>query len=218
MRNNSKNNSNNKSNNTNNEEAILEEIENQKCQINKTFDYWDNLLNFLPNHAFYGQRPSVWWTRTHDIDLLRGTYKHGYANYQLMRSDPKLSFSKLEKDSNFQEFPNADTITRRIKKLIQIIIKSECSNGMISFEDKKSLKEPTGFNLKEKNSIIGFLSDYGVPLHLEGKSDWATLKDQLIRVIGLDGSKTPQMLERLVQRIRMLSQLVIQLNDKENSK
>lgn len=204
--------------NNNKDNAILEEIESLKSQINKTFDYWDNLLNFLPNHAFYGQRPSVWWTRTHDIDLLRGTYKHGYANYQLMRSDPKLSFSKLEKDSNFQEFPNADTITRRIKKLIQIIIKSESSNGIISFEDKKSLKEPTGFNLNEKNCVIGFLADWGVPLNHEGKSDWATLRDQLVKVVGLDAAKTPQMLERLVQRIRMISQLVIQLNQNENSK
>ena len=203
---------------TNRNNNNLEEIETLKSKHNNTFDYWDNLLNFLPNHAFYGQRPSVWWTRTHDIDLLRGTYKHGYANYQVMRSDPKLSFSKLEKDSNFQEFPNADTITRRIKKLIQIIIKSESSNGIISFEDKKSLKEPTGFNFEEKNNIINFLSDYGVPLNNEGKSDWATLKDQLVRVIGLDPAKTPQMIERLVQRLRMISQLIIQLNGKENSK
>lgn len=190
-----------------------EEAEKLRGEINKTYDYWDNLLNFLPNHAFYGQRPSIWWTRTHDIDLLRGTYKYGYANYQQMRSDPKLSFSKLEKDSSFQEFPNADTITRRLKKLIQIIIKSESSNGVISFEDRKNIKEPTGFSLEEKNKIVEFLIDYGVPLNNEGKSDWAALKDQLLKVIGLDSSKTPQMIERLVQRLRMISQLVIQLND-----
>ena len=202
----------------NNNNSFFEEIENSKSQINKTFDYWDNLLNFLPNSAFFGQRPSVWWTRTHDIDLLRGTYKHGYANYHQMRSDPKLSFSKLEKDSNFQEFPSADTITRRIKKLIQIIIKNESNNGLISFENKKSLKEPTGFNLQEKNSIINFLMDYGVPLNHEGKSDWAMLRDQLVRVISLDAAKTWQMIEKFVQRIRMITQLVIQLNQNENSK
>lgn len=206
--------------NSNSEENknSYQEVEKLKTEINKTFDYWDNLLNFLPNHAFYGQRPSIWWTRTHDIDLLRGTYKHGYANYQIMRSDPKLSFSKLEKDTNFQEFPSADTITRRLKKLIQIIIKSESSNGIISFEDKKSLKEPTGFNLEEKNSIINFLADFGVPLNSEGKSDWVQLKDILTRAINLDASKTPQMIERLVQRLRMISQLVIQLYSNGNAK
>jgi hypothetical protein len=194
-----------------------EEAENIKADINKTYDYWDNLLNFLPNHAFYGQRPSIWWTRTHDIDLLRGTYKYGYANYQMMRSDPKLSFSKLEKDTSFQEFPNADTITRRLKKLIQIIIKSESNNGIISFEDRKNIKEPTGFTLEEKNKIVQYLIDQGVPLNSEGKSDWALLKDQLTSAISLDSSKTAQMIERLVQRLRMISQLVIQLNDNSNN-
>jgi hypothetical protein len=188
------------------------EAEAVRSEINKTYDYWDNLLNFLPNQAFYGQRPSIWWTKTHDIDLLRGTYKYGYANYNMMRSDPKLSFSKLEKDSNFQEFPNADTITRRLKKLIQIIIKSE-NNGVISFDDKKNVKEPTGFTLEDKNKILGFLIDYGVPLNSEGKSDWAGLKDQLIKSLSIDASKSSQAIERLVQRLRMISQLVIQLND-----
>ena len=42
---------------------------------------WENLLNFLPNSLLYGQRPSVWWNKKHDIDLLRGVYKYGYANY-----------------------------------------------------------------------------------------------------------------------------------------
>jgi len=190
-----------------------EEAEKLRSELNKTYDYWDNLLNFLPNHAFYGQRPSVWWTKTHDIDLLRGTYKYGYANYQMMRSDQKLSFSKLEKDSSFQEFPNADTITRRLKKLIQIIIKSENNNGIISFEDRKNIKEPTGFNLEEKNKIVQFLIDNGVPLNSEGKSDWSALKDQLVTYAGIDSSENPQMIERLVQRLRMISQLVIQLND-----
>jgi hypothetical protein len=200
-------------------QEVEEEIEKLKAEVNKTYDYWDNLLNFLPNHAFYGQRPSVWWTRTHDIDLLRGTYKYGYANYQMMRNDPKLSFSKLEKDSSFQEFPNADTITRRLKKLIQIIIKSESNNGIISFEDRKNLKEPTGFTLEEKNAFITFLIDFGVPLNSEGKSDWAGMKEQLgekLPDLQNDNSKTPQMIERLVQRLRMISQLVIQLNENSN--
>lgn len=129
-----------------------------------------------------------------------------------MRSDQKLSFSKLEKDSSFQEFPNADTITRRLKKLIQIIIKSENNNGIISFEDKKSFKEPTGFSFEEKSKILEFLINYGVPLNHEGKNDWATLKEQMVRIIALDSSKTSQNIERLVQRLRMITQLVIQMN------
>jgi hypothetical protein len=45
------------------------------------FNTFDNLLNFLPPAVFYGQRPSVWWTPRHDIDLIIGTYRYGYANY-----------------------------------------------------------------------------------------------------------------------------------------
>ena len=57
---------------------------------------YDNLISFLPSHVFYGQKPCIWWTKRHDIDLLRGTYKHGYANYVQIRSHPTLSFCKLQ--------------------------------------------------------------------------------------------------------------------------
>ena len=87
--------------------------------VRKDFETWDSLLNFLPPQVFYGQRPSVWWTLRHDIDLLYGTYKYGYAMYPVMRSDTKLSFHKTEQvESQYQDFPNADNITRRLKKLV----------------------------------------------------------------------------------------------------
>ena len=56
------------------------------------------------------------------------------------------------------------------------------------------------------------MTNYGVPLNHEGKNDWLALKEMMIRIIGLDSSKTPQNLERLVQRLRMITQLVMQLN------
>ena len=31
--------------------------------------------------SLFGQRPSVWWSKKHDIDLILGVYKYGYANY-----------------------------------------------------------------------------------------------------------------------------------------
>lgn len=65
-------------------------------EIYDSFHSWDNLLNFMPNSFFYGQRPSVWWTQRHDIDLLYGTYKYGYASYSAMRADEQLSFYKSE--------------------------------------------------------------------------------------------------------------------------
>jgi len=51
-----------------------------------------------------------------------------------MRSDINLSFYKTELvQGQYQEFPNADNITRRLKKLVQIIGKSEYQINL-SFE------------------------------------------------------------------------------------
>ena len=49
--------------------------------VSKQYETGDNLLSFLPVQVFYGQRPSVWWTLRHDIDLIIGTHRYGYANY-----------------------------------------------------------------------------------------------------------------------------------------
>ncbi len=185
--------------------------------INKTFDHWDNLLNFLPSQALYGQKPATWWTRTHDIDLLRGTYKYGYANYNLMRQDPKLSFSKLDKESNYQDFPSADNLTRRLKKLIQIIVKYEQSNnGVISFVEKKITKDPTGFSLEEKNDILKYLIDKGIPINSEGKNDFNLLKDDLLNSYKIESKHTSHEYERLIQRLQMISQIVINLENNSN--
>ena len=67
----------------------------------KTIGDYRNLLNFLPQSVLVGQRPSVWWTRNHDIDLLVGTFRHGYANYQAMKENQNLGFEDLEKNSMF---------------------------------------------------------------------------------------------------------------------
>ena len=63
--------------------ALDEEM--KDSNVVKDFQTGNNLLNFLPTIVFYGQRPSVWWSLRHDIDLLIGTYKYGYANYSAMR-------------------------------------------------------------------------------------------------------------------------------------
>jgi hypothetical protein len=98
------------------EKYLAQPKEDQDQLISVAFERWDNLLNFLPATAFYGQRPSAWWTRRHDIDLIIGTYQYGYANYNQMRTDKRLSFHLLESiEGTYQEFPNADNITRRLK-------------------------------------------------------------------------------------------------------
>lgn len=89
------------------------------AQTKKDYLSMDNLMNILPAGVFYGQRPSNWWTLRHDIDLLYGTYKYGYATYTQMRMDKNLCFYKVDLVPHvYQEFPNADNITRRLKKLV----------------------------------------------------------------------------------------------------
>ena len=37
-----------------------------------------------------GKPLAPWWTFEDDLDLLRGTYRHGYGNFEAMRNDPEL--------------------------------------------------------------------------------------------------------------------------------
>lgn len=56
---------------------------------------WEALLNFIPNAWLYGQRPAVWWVKKHDIDLILGVYKYGYANYSAIKAAKEYCFSEL---------------------------------------------------------------------------------------------------------------------------
>lgn len=181
-----------------------------------TIENYSNLLNFLPSSVFYGQRPSLWWTKRHDIDLIVGTYKYGYANYQLMRSNLSFKFHKLE--GGFQEFPNADTITRRLKKLIQIIVKEQPNLKKLNFTANNALEtESTGWSLSEKKCILELVTDFGIPITSEGKYDWTLLREMLSQRILKDNEpeksniteKGVQSLEKFVQKLRIYSQELI---------
>jgi hypothetical protein len=162
------------------------------------------LLNFLPSGAFYGQRPSAWWTRRHDIDLIRGTYQYGYANYFAMRNDKSLSFSQIENDSSFKDFPNADTITRRLKKLMQSV--SKCKE--FDFDKEQQYFEVTGWGTEDKQALLDLVSDFGVPLNLEGKNDWSQLKEKF-DTLRPGSEKNVNNVERMVQHLRMLAQHIL---------
>ena len=70
-----------------------------------------------------------------------------------MRTDKKLSFYATELvDFQYSEFPNADNITRRLKKLVQIIGKSEYQVGL-RFDVPVDGPELTGFTRREKEVI-----------------------------------------------------------------
>ena len=161
-------------------ENINEEEENSnESKINSTNDIWDNLLNFLPSNIYFGHKPCFYWERIHDIDLLRGTYKYGYGNYSLMRKDTKFSFYILDKNS-FQEFPNANSITRRLKTITQIIMKNENTENGNDNDKDDFIKESTIFSLDEKNNIVNYLINFGIPINSQGKSDYNSLREKLL--------------------------------------
>lgn len=105
-------------------------------------------------------RPSNWWTRRHDIDLVYGTYKWGHGNYNVMKDDPKMSFSKLKVNDPYYAYPIAENMTRRLKKMAQLISRVD---GTYDFECTIKTGEPSGFATDEKRAIIEVLGDFGIP-------------------------------------------------------
>lgn len=182
---------------------IKELIKRFKLHFKEEGVKWGALLNFIPSSAFYGQRPSAWWTKRHDVDLVRGTYKHGYANYTQMKGDSALSFSLVDTDSTFKQFPSADTITRRLKKIMMFVEKTE----EFDFDQEQELFEATEWRDNEKSALVQILTDEGISLNAEGKNDWAALKEKFDLRVTSD--KPASSFEKMVQHLRMLAQLII---------
>jgi hypothetical protein len=127
-------------------------------------------------------------------------------------------------ESSYQEFPNADTITRRLKKLIQTIVRGPFNIQKLNFTSPVSaIEEPTGWTLEEKKHILKLVTDFGVPSTSEGKNDWAQLRDKLQAQMLAKGTKLRegeggknaeergvQQLERFVQRLRVYSQQILE--------
>ena len=160
-----------------------EEKANINSKINKDYDDWSNLLWFLPVNLSFGQTPVSWWNKIHDIDLLRGTYKHGYANYIAIKSDKKLCFSSLEQSGHKKDFPSADSITRRLKKVMQIIIKNWNNNELMNlnqserfFIQNKKIRE---LKKEEKSGVFEFLIDFGIPRKINGEDNYYLIYEKL---------------------------------------
>ena len=160
-----------------------EEKANINSKINKDYDDWSNLLWFLPVNLSFGQTPVSWWNKIHDIDLLRGTYKHGYANYIAIKSDKKLCFSSLEQSGHKKDFPSADSITRRLKKVMQIIIKNWNNNELMNlnqserfFIQNKKIRE---LKKEEKSEVFEFLIDFGIPRKINGEDNYYLIYEKL---------------------------------------
>lgn len=113
-----------------------------------------------------------------------------------MRSDTNLSFYKTELVAGqYQEFPNADNITRRLKKLVQIIGKNEYQQNL-NFEKNQSALEPTNLSLDEKNLIFSLLVDIGLPVNNDSKDDYNFIKNELYMAQKkIDIKKSPAKIE-----------------------
>ena len=41
----------------------------------------DNLVCFMTAEQLAGMKPSVWWQRNNDVDLVHGVYRYGFGAY-----------------------------------------------------------------------------------------------------------------------------------------
>jgi len=74
----------------------------------------------------------------------------------------------------------ADNLTRRLKKLINTIVKIQQNQGEIDFEDEaESEEDEKSWTDNEKKVLFAIVSDYGVPIGTDNKSNWSELKDRV---------------------------------------
>jgi len=68
-----------------------------------------------------GQAPSTWWTRMHDVDLLRGIIRHGFGSVEAIIADEELIFFSTMKDEKTgvkYEWPPAVQIGLRLREIL----------------------------------------------------------------------------------------------------
>jgi len=118
--------------------------------------------------------------------------------------------------SSYSEFPNADTITRRLKKLTQLIGKAEDREGNIDFESQDE-NELQGWDLEDKKKFFKFVSNFGVILNNEGKPNWIELRERITKEPELEKfSKNITEIEMFVDKLRIKCKHIV--DSKENKK
>ena len=112
--------------------------------------------------------------------MLRGIYKHGYANYMAIKSDKKNWFLNLDQNKFNKDFPSDDSITRRLKKIIQIIIKNWNNNTeLMNLNDNFSKSNIKELNNEEKKHIFDFVTDFGIPRKVNGEENYLLIYEKL---------------------------------------
>ena len=117
----------------------------------------------------------------------------------------------------YSEFPNADTITRRLKKLTQQIAKFEQKEEDLNFDERLEA-ELEGWDTEEKKLYFKFLSDFGVPLNNEGKPNWLELREKIVKEPGMEKSnKNITEIEKFADKIRIKCEQVVNPDPKASS-
>lgn len=202
------------------------------------FDH-TTLLDFASSETLLGQKPASWWTRLHDVHLLLATFSIGYANYNCFFNQklppPSRNLgdkwgplvvlqdkrSDLFSEHNLHDFPNADAITRRLKKLVSIVQKMssdaevggegerkvESASGSDAEEKKKKGKDPIadfeGFDFEldaispeDRKCIIEFIKLFGLPIT---GSNGKICYDELRTRLKLSNNFDAKILEKFIQ-------------------
>jgi hypothetical protein len=103
----------------------------------------------------------------------------------------------------------ADNLTRRLKKLINTIVKIQQNQGEIDFEDEaESEEDEKTWTDNEKKVLFGIACEYGVPIGSDNKSNWTELKDR-VKAQVKDFNKTPSQVEKMVSRLRWNCQEIV---------
>lgn len=86
---------------------------------------------------------------------------------------------KLWVATTYQEFPFPETLNKRVKKLVQIMVKIEDNYDFdnLAQSDDEEIK---CWSVADKQVLFNLLCDYGVPIGVDGRQNWQELKDKLI--------------------------------------
>jgi hypothetical protein len=203
------------------------QITGRKC---KNFFDFTTILSFIDTNLLSGQKPCPWWSNLHDIHLIYSTFYNGYANYfaAFLRKNPKTTIlpnyfypylAKTDSNQNecrklfyldqkvnlyseilLIELPNADAITRRLKKLVSIIHKYSTDSN------QKSEITPTNKFLdnilpEDKPVIIDFIKSFGLPITNKNKINYPELLDKL----PLSGVVNIKDLEKFIHILQLIS-------------
>ncbi len=101
---------------------------------------------FASDENLQGQKPTDWWQKCHDVDLLWGIYKYGFGNYHILREDRKLSW--FDAKSEDRQWPEVEKLTKRLKKIVAIFRNTE----PLKFDSAKV--EVTKSGLSERSKVV----------------------------------------------------------------